>query len=132
MYGPIGLFDFISHERLDRLSFFSFAVMNAVLMTTVLFCCFVILLLYWTHACVRSYEFIAVRSYVRTSGFFSELSHRNYLIFCMKLAIHGNSKLTEPDFPGEIWFSQNFEKVSKIGQKSGFSTFFQNLVHRCM
>ena len=51
-----------------------------------------------------SYGFIAVRTF----GFFSKLSHRNFLIFfCMKLVIDKGWKLNELNFTGKIWFSQN-------------------------
>ena len=62
--------------------------------------------------------------YVRTFGFFSELSYADYLIFCMRLGVHSNSKLTEPDFSRKIWFSQNFEKRAKNCPEIRFFKFY--------
>ena len=38
----------------------------------------------------------------------------------------------QPDFLQKIRFSQNFGESAKIGQKSCFSCFSQNLVYRCI
>ena len=54
---------------------------------------------------------------------FSELAHRFFLIFCMKLGDHKWRKVTEPDFSEKFWFSQNFGKSAKIGLKMWFFMF---------
>ena len=82
---------------------------------------------------VRQSVVTSVRLYVRPFRFFSKLSHRNYLIFSMKLGVDSNLKLTEPDFSSKkSGFPEILKKVPNFGQKSGFSTFPQNLVHRCI
>ena len=51
------------------------------------------------------YIFWHLLLYVCTFGFFSKMSHRNYLIFGMKLAIDKGWKLTESDFCSKCTFS---------------------------
>ena len=87
---------------------------------------------FWTHSCVKVLwirlrtsvrPYVRMYTYVRTARFFSGLSHRNYLIFCTKLGIHSNSKLTETDFLGKIWFSQNLGKRGQMCPKMWFFMF---------
>ena len=62
---------------------------------------------------------------VSRSQLFSELGHRFFLIFGMKLGIHKGWKVTEPDFSGKIPFAQIWAKRAQNGLKMGFSEFWQ-------
>ena len=63
---------------------------------------------------------LCVRACVRPA-ISRELEHRFFLIFCMELGDHNWRKVTNLDFSGKIWFSQN---LGKCGEKCDFWWFF--------
>ena len=59
---------------------------------------------------------------------FSELAHRFFLIFCMKLGVHKGSKVTEPNFWKKISFAQIWAKRAQNGPKMEFLVFSQKSI----
>ena len=60
---------------------------------------------------------------------FSELSNYFFLNFWMKLGHHKCSKVTEPDFPGEVLFGKYGAKQAQNGPKIDFFNNFSELSH---
>ena len=73
----------------------------------------------------RSYEFTSVRAWHK----FSELAHRIFLIFFLKLGVHKCRKWWSRIFGVYSYFPENWENGPKMDQKCFFSRIFG---HICM